>query len=304
MGHAGQYDWRRESSRTHMTFSTYQKAAGLMVVGVLSMSVMDVMAKTVGTHVPVGQIVWLRFVTQAVLIGVFLLNTKQKPFESRHLKLHALRGLATTLSSFLFFLGVIHLPLADATALIQLGPVAVTVGAVLFLGEKIGRRRLAGILVAFLGAIFIIRPDTSIMSSASLYPIFGTLGFAFYALVTRFVRVDGPWVSLFLQGFFGAIFSSLFVPFVWKPIPVAQLPALSILVLAGIIGHLFMIKAFSSAPASIIAPFGYAGLLFATLFGVIIFKEVPDLMTMFGAMTIVSAGLYVWYRDKITQAAV
>lgn len=304
MGHAGQYDWRRESSRTHMTFSTYQKAAGLMVVGVLSMSVMDVMAKTVGTHVPVGQIVWLRFVTQAVLIGFFLLNIKQKPFESRHLKLHALRGLATTLSSFLFFLGVIHLPLADATALIQLGPVAVTVGAVLFLGEKIGRRRLAGILVAFLGAIFIIRPDTSIMSSASLYPIFGTLGFAFYALVTRFVRVDGPWVSLFLQGFFGAIFSSLFVPFVWKPIPVAQLPAISILVLAGIIGHLFMIKAFSSAPASIIAPFGYAGLLFATLFGVIIFKEVPDLMTMFGAMTIVSAGLYVWYRDKITQATV
>tara|TARA_B100000780_G_scaffold131667_1_gene92318 strand:- start:1198 stop:2061 length:864 start_codon:yes stop_codon:yes gene_type:complete len=287
-----------------MTFSTYQKAAGFMVVGVLSMSVMDVMAKTVGTHVPVGQIVWLRFVTQAVLIGFFLLNIKQKPFESRHLKLHALRGLATTLSSFLFFLGVIHLPLADATALIQLGPVAVTVGAVLFLGEKIGRRRLAGILVAFLGAIVIIRPDTSIMSSASLYPIFGTLGFAFYALVTRFVRVDGPWVSLFLQGFFGAIFSSLFVPFVWKPIPVAQLPALSILVLAGIIGHLFMIKAFSSAPASIIAPFGYAGLLFATLFGVIIFKEVPDLMTMFGAMTIVSAGLYVWYRDKITQATV
>ena len=304
MGHAGQYDWRRESSRTHMTFSTYQKAAGLMVVGVLSMSVMDVMAKTVGTHVPVGQIVWLRFVTQAVLIGFFLLNIKQKPFESRHLKLHALRGLATTLSSFLFFLGVIHLPLADATALIQLGPVAVTVGAVLFLGEKIGRRRLAGILVAFLGAIVIIRPDTSIMSSASLYPILGTLGFAFYALVTRFVRMDGPWVSLFLQGFFGAIFSSLFVPFLWKPIPVAQLPALSILVLAGIIGHLFMIKAFSSAPASIIAPFGYAGLLFATLFGVIIFKEVPDLMTMFGAMTIVSAGLYVWYRDKITQAAV
>ena len=287
-----------------MTFSTYQKAAGLMVVGVLSMSVMDVMAKTVGTHVPVGQVVWLRFVTQAVLIGGFLMATKQKPFESSHLKLHALRGLATALSSFLFFLGIIHLPLADATALIQLGPVAVTVGAVLFLGEKIGRRRLAGILVAFLGAMFIIRPDTSIMSSASLYPIFGTLGFAFYALVTRFVRMDGPWVSLFLQGFFGAIFSSLFVPFLWKPIPVAQLPALSILVLAGIIGHLFMIKAFSSAPASIIAPFGYAGLLFATLFGLIIFKEVPDLMTMLGAMTIVSAGLDVWYRDKVTQATV
>tara|TARA_B100000767_G_scaffold99272_1_gene95209 strand:- start:120 stop:983 length:864 start_codon:yes stop_codon:yes gene_type:complete len=287
-----------------MIFSTYQKAAGLMVVGVLSMSVMDVMAKTVGTHVPVGQVVWLRFVTQAVLIGGFLMATKQKPFESSHLKLHALRGLATALSSFLFFLGIIHLPLADATALIQLGPVAVTVGAVLFLGEKIGRRRLAGILVAFLGAMFIIRPDTSIMSSASLYPIFGTLGFAFYALVTRFVRMDGPWVSLFLQGFFGAIFSSLFVPFLWKPIPVAQLPALSILVLAGIIGHLFMIKAFSSAPASIIAPFGYAGLLFATLFGLIIFKEVPDLMTMLGAMTIVCAGLYVWYRDKVTQATV
>ena len=272
-----------------------------MVAGVFCMASMDVMAKILGHSIPVAQIVWLRFVSQAVLVGGGLIIARRELFTSAHIKLHMLRGLATTFSSYMFFLGIIYLPLADATALIQLGPVMVTLGAVFVLGETIGHRRIVAIAVAFLGAMLIIRPGSSVMSPASAFPMLGAVGFTVYALATRFVRSDGPWTALFLQGVFGTMFSSLLVPFFWQPIALSDAPAVAALVGFGILGHLLMIRAFAAAPAGDIAPYGYAGLLFAMIFGLVLFGETPDGFTLLGAVVIVTAGIYVWYRERLTQ---
>ena len=285
-----------------MTLTAAQKGAALMVAGVFCMASMDVMAKTLGHSIPVAQIVWLRFVSQALVVGAGLLIARRALFTSAHTKLHMLRGLATTFSSYMFFLGIIYLPLADATALIQLGPVMVTLGAVLVLGETIGRRRILGIAAAFLGAMLIIRPGSSVMSPASTFPMLGAIGFTVYALATRFVRSDGPWTALFLQGVFGTIFSSMLVPFFWQPIPIAEIPIVAALIGFGILGHLLMIRAFAAAPAGDIAPYGYAGLLFAVIFGLVLFGETPDGFTLLGAVVIVTAGIYVWYRERLIQA--
>ena len=285
-----------------MTLTAAQKGAALMVAGVFCMASMDVMAKTLGHSIPVAQIVWLRFVSQALVVGAGLLIARRALFTSAHTKLHMLRGLATTFSSYMFFLGIIYLPLADATALIQLGPVMVTLGAVLVLGETIGRRRILGIAAAFLGAMMIIRPGSSVMSPASIFPMLGAIGFTVYALATRFVRSDGPWTALFLQGVFGTIFSSVMVPFFWQPIPLAEIPIVAALIGFGILGHLLMIRAFAAAPAGDIAPYGYAGLLFAVIFGLVLFGETPDGFTLLGAVVIVTAGIYVWYRERLIQA--
>ena len=285
-----------------MTLTAAQKGAALMVAGVFCMASMDVMAKTLGHSIPVAQIVWLRFVSQALVVGAGLLIARRALFTSAHTKLHMLRGLATTFSSYMFFLGIIYLPLADATALIQLGPVMVTLGAVLVLGETIGRRRILGIAAAFLGAMMIIRPGSSVMSPASIFPILGAIGFTVYALATRFVRSDGPWTALFLQGVFGTIFSSVMVPFFWQPISLAEIPIVAALIGFGILGHLLMIRAFAAAPAGDIAPYGYAGLLFAVIFGLVLFGETPDGFTLLGAVVIVTAGIYVWYRERLIQA--
>ena len=285
-----------------MTLTAAQKGAALMVAGVFCMASMDVMAKTLGHSIPVAQIVWLRFVSQALVVGAGLLIARRALFTSAHTKLHMLRGLATTFSSYMFFLGIIYLPLADATALIQLGPVMVTLGAVLVLGETIGRRRILGIAAAFLGAMLIIRPGSSVMSPASVFPLLGAIGFTVYALATRFVRSDGPWTALFLQGVFGTIFSSVMVPFFWQPISLAEIPIVAALIGFGILGHLLMIRAFAAAPAGDIAPYGYAGLLFAVIFGLVLFGETPDGFTLLGAVVIVTAGIYVWYRERLIQA--
>jgi drug/metabolite transporter (DMT)-like permease len=284
-----------------MTLTNAQRGAALMVAGVFCMASMDVMAKILGHSIPVAQIVWLRFVSQALLVGGGLIMARRALLTSAHIKLHMLRGLATTFSSYMFFLGIIYLPLADATALIQLGPVMVTLGAVFVLGETIGRRRIVAIVVAFLGAMLIIRPGSSVMSPASAFPMLGAVGFTVYALATRFVRSDGPWTALFLQGVFGTMFSSLLVPFFWQPIALADAPAVAALVGFGILGHLLMIRAFAAAPAGDIAPYGYAGLLFAVIFGLVLFGETPDGVTFLGAVVIVTAGIYVWYRERLTQ---
>jgi drug/metabolite transporter (DMT)-like permease len=284
-----------------MTLTNAQRGAALMVAGVFCMASMDVMAKILGHSIPVAQIVWLRFVSQALLVGGGLIMARRALLTSAHIKLHMLRGLATTFSSYMFFLGIIYLPLADATALIQLGPVMVTLGAVFVLGETIGRRRIVAIAVAFLGAMLIIRPGSSVMSPASAFPMLGAVGFTVYALATRFVRSDGPWTALFLQGVFGTMFSSLLVPFFWQPIALADAPAVAALVGFGILGHLLMIRAFAAAPAGDIAPYGYAGLLFAVIFGLFLFHETPDGFTLIGAIVIVTAGIYVWYRERLIQ---
>ena len=158
-----------------MKLNKTQQGAIWMILGVLSMALMDVMAKILGHNVPVAQIVWLRFMSQAILIGTFLAISGQMFVRSNYFHLHALRGFATTTSSYLFFLAVIYLPLADATALMQLAPIMVTLGAVIILKERIGRKRVFGIGVAFFGAMVLIRPGTSVMSTMSLVPLVGAV---------------------------------------------------------------------------------------------------------------------------------
>ena len=127
-------------------------------------------------------------------------------------------------------------------------------------------------------------------------------GFTIYALATRFVRNDGPWISLFLKGFFGLCFSSIVVPFFWQPIALNEVPVIAALAVFWILGHLLMIRAFATTPASNIAPYGYAGLLFAIIFGLTLYDESPDLITLLGAFVIVGVGLYVWSHERLTQA--
>ena len=287
-----------------MKLTVAQRGALWMISGVFCMASMDVMAKMLGHIVPVAQIVWLRFVSQAIIIGLFLIISGQSLLGSNHFRLHALRGFSTTVSSYLFFLAIIYLPLADATALMQVAPVMVTLGAVLVLREPIGKRRVFGITAAFIGAMILIRPGTSVMTTMSLLPFIGAVFFTIYALATRFVRGDGPWKALFYQGVFGSCFASLIVPFFWQPIAHNDIPILIALILLGILGHLFIIQALAIAQASDIAPFGYAGLLFAIIFGIVIFGEIPDVITLLGAIIIVSAGVYVWYRERLAEAKI
>jgi drug/metabolite transporter (DMT)-like permease len=130
----------------------------------------------------------------------------------------------------------------------------------------------------------------------------GAIGFTVYALATRFVRSDGPWTALFLQGVFGMLFSSLLVPFFWQPIALAEVPVVAALVGFGILGHLLMIRAFAAAPSQRYRALWLRRAAFCRDLRTVAFGEIPDGFTLIGALVIVSAGIYVWYRERLIQA--
>ena len=129
--------------------------------------------------------------------------------------------------------------------------------------------------------------------------LLAALSNALYQIVTRQVRVnDNAMTSLVFTGLAGAVVLSAVVPFYWQTPPVSDWLLFLAVGAAGAIGHLCLIRAFRAAPASVVAPFGYSSLIWASLYGFILFGEIPSIWTIAGASLIVTSGLYIFHRER------
>lgn len=281
-------------------FSSSQRGIFYMVLAALFFSAMDAVAKGLVAHYPVMQVVWARNVLQviAVLIlvqrvgGVANLKTKY-PLN------HVLRSIFQILTVSLFFASLVHIGLAEASALADTNPVLITLGAALFLGERLTRQRIIAVLAATVGALIILRPGMGVFTPAALLPLGCAVAYAGNALMTRKIGIhEAAWTSLFYGALFGGLISSLVLPFVWTPIDHTDFGRFLLLGVLGTGAQWAAIRAFSLAEAGVIAPFGYLGILFATFWGWALFGQIPDAATMLGALVIIVAGLYVWSQDR------
>ena len=180
-------------------------------------------------------------------------------------------------------------------------PVLVTVLAIPLLGEKVGLQRWVGVFLGFLGALIVVRPWQEGMGAYG-YGVIFLLGAAVlnanYQILTRRVRGDDPLTSLLYTAAAGAIVTSLLLPWFWSWPRAFDWLLLIGTGLAGGLGHLFLIRAFRCAPASVVAPFSYSSLLWATTFGFVIWGDWPDLWTWAGAALIIGSGLYIFSRER------
>ncbi|WP_245867153.1 DMT family transporter [Oceaniglobus roseus] len=274
------------------------RGIALMVCAILLFSVMDLLAKAMSQHIPTVMAVWARYAGQTVVVTAIILPRLKTVLQTRYPGFQFLRSMFLLGATSSFFLALAHLGLAEAAAIMNLNPVLITLGAGLFLGEKLGIRRLAGIAVALVGALIIIRPGSAVFSPYALLPLVAAVCYSSYALVTRHVgRAEDAWTSLFYTAILGAVVLSAVVPFSWvTPDWQATLMMLAIGVFGGA-SQLLLIKALMQAEASLLAPFAYLSLLFASIWGFLFFGEVPDAATGLGALVIVGAGLYVWHRE-------
>jgi drug/metabolite transporter (DMT)-like permease len=273
-----------------------------MILAILLFTAMDATAKGLIERYPAPQVVWARFAGQ-LLIVVLILNLRTGPLLRTHYPwLHMARSAFQFGATGLFFLSLGHIGLAEATALTDINPVLITLGAALFLGEKLGPRRIAGVIVALLGALIILRPGIGVFSPWALLPLGAAICYTGNALLTRHIGPREPvWTSLLHASIFGTLVAALALPFVWVPI---SGPDLMLFALVGCLGtgaQLCIIRSFSMTEASIVAPFAYLGIVFATFWGVVLYDQWPDRWTVIGALVIVGAGLYVWHRE--TRAA-
>jgi len=272
---------------------------GFMILG------MDTLAKHLTALVPITVLMWGRYtfhVAATPLLGMpggmrGLVATSQ-PW------LQVLRSLCMLLSTTFFFTAIKFIPLADAIAIGFVAPFIITGLSIPMLGEKVGVRRWAACAVGFAGALLIIRPGFEDRHWAYLLPLCAALSGSFYAILTRRLGPqERPTTSLFYTAAVGALVMSCIAPFDWvwpTPATWAMLVALGAL---AAVSHLVLIHAYRHAPASLLAPFGYLEIIWATLFGYLAFGDFPDALTWAGIAVIVASGLYVFHRETIRRKA-
>ena len=274
----------------------------LMIGAVFCFASMDATAKYLMKEIGPAQTIWARYTVQAVIVTVLILPKINVYGRTNYPKLQFLRSVALMMATTLFFFAFSRLGLAEASAIFNISPVLITLGAFLFLREQIGPRRLIGIIVSLLGALIIIRPGTGVFTIYALLPLGAAIFYSTYSLATRFVGTDeSPWTSLFYSAIFGAICYSIYIAFYWNPMSSNAILLTIIIGLFGTAGHICLIRALTLGEASLVAPFIYINLLFTTTWGFVLFGNLPDLWTIVGALIIVAAGIYVWARDRAVR---
>lgn len=278
------------------------RGIALMILAILLFTAMDAAAKGLIQRYPAPQVIWARFAGQFILV-LLILNIRTGPLlRTRFPGLHLARSAFQFGATGLFFLSLGHIGLAEATALTDINPVLITLGAALFLGERLGPRRLAGVVAALIGALIIIRPGAGVFSPWALLPLGAAICYTGNALITRHIGAqESAWTSMLYASLFGTLAGAFALPFVWIPIPAADLAVFALVGLLGTGAQLCIIRSFSTTEASIVAPFAYLGIIFATGWGALLYDQWPDRWTVIGALVIVTAGVYVWHRE--TQAA-
>lgn len=272
----------------------------VLLLAIFLFTLMDATAKYLGQYYPVPQVVWARYMGNFVVVAIYFRTSFVPSLRSRQPGLQFLRALTQLASASLFFTSLQYIGIAEATAIMDINPVLITLGAGLFLGEYIGWRRILGIIAALIGAMIIIRPGMGVFHPAAILPLIGAFTYAAGALLTRVVRTDGLATSVVWSVLVGTIATSLLVPFFWQPIQMEHLWAFLIIGLLGAVSQALIVYAFSLAEAGAIAPFGYTSLIWAALWGWLFWGVFPDQWTVIGAVIIVVAGLYIWSRENRT----
>ena len=272
----------------------------LWMMGAMMMfSVTNSFAKLLMENYPVMQIVWARYFFQFILLLAFLGLRLKKVLVTSKLQLQIVRSFLLLGTSVLFFFGLSKLALADISSIMFVAPILVTILSMPLLGERVGPRRWAGIIVGFLGAIVIIRPGFGMIQLTALFPIGAACLYALYQISTRFLgRTDNAMTTLVYTASSGTAILSSLVPLYWiAPDTEGWLMMIALGVTSNL-GHFSMIKAYVEAPAPTVVPFSYVNLLWATLFGYVLFSDLPDLWTISGACIVAGSGLYIFHREN------
>jgi drug/metabolite transporter (DMT)-like permease len=251
------------------------------------------------------QVTWGRFFFATVFAAFYCGRALPGLMKSKVPAQQTLRSFFLMVTTALFNGGIIFVPLVTATTIMFLTPIFTTILAVLVLGEHVGIRRWTGIAIGFLGALIVIQPWSAFTTGLNIGAALlfaAAISNAAYQIVTRKVRDDDPRTSLLFTAAVGALVASFIVPWHWTWPDAYGWALLGGSGLMGALGHFCIIAAFSNAPASVVSPFSYSSLIWATAFGFLIWGDLPTADVLIGAALIVASGLYIFLRERSINA--
>ena len=255
---------------------------------------LDATAKYLGRDYSVFFVLWARYAGQMMVVTPFARHRGGAHFwRTRHLGLQLLRSACLFTATVCFFSGLRYLPLAEGSSISFLAPIFIVILAGPMLGEKPTRIGWFAVGLGFTGILVLLRPGGAVFHPAALLFIAAAVFNALYQLLTRKVTGDGVHTTLFYSAVVGAIFATLALPFATASAPVTGF-TLFLLLLLGVFagtGHWLMTRAFLIAPASQLTPFSYLQVVWATLFGYVLFGQIPDGWSFVGMSIIVGSGV-------------
>lgn len=250
---------------------------------------------------PVTEIAFARFFVHLVLASLIIGWREPRLMISRRPLLQMLRSSFLLGGTLFGMLALKIMPLVDFSAIVWVAPVLVAALSVVVLHEKVSPRLWASVFAGLMGVWVIVGGAGMDLSLSMLFPFLAALASALYQVATRHLRrADLPVTTLFYTAIAGTLVCSGFLPFTAIRPGLADAGLMLLLGLFGVVSQFCLIRAFAAAPANIVAPFGYASLLWATLSGLLIFGEVPSPRTLFGAGLIADAGSFVFFRGSKT----
>ena len=281
------------------------KAIWLMCWAVVLFSLLDATAKyLVGPlKMPLMQVVWVRFFSHFLLsLVVFGPLILPRLVRSARPGQQVLRSLCLLGATAFNFAALIYLQLDQTVTIFFLTPLLVAGLAGPLLGEWVGWRRLMAILAGFLGVILVMRPGFGGIHWAVLFSFAATLSYALYNISTRYMSAHDPAeVTQVFSPVAGMVAIFPFALAVWQwPADLLTWVMLVSLGVTGGFGHWLLILAHRHAPAPVLAPFVYVGLIFMVILGYVMFGDIPTLWTLAGGAIVIGSGLYLLYRERHT----
>jgi len=269
-----------------------------MLLAGLSFVIMTAIVKHVGRGLPAAESAFLRFLTGLVFfipMARSLIRVRLSPLSWRLL---ALRGVVHTLGVICWFYAMARIPVAEVTAMNYLNPVYVTLGAALFMGEKISTRRISAIGMALLGVLIILRPGFREVSTGHLAMLVTAVMLATSYLCAGVAsREAGAGTVVAILSVSVTIGLAPFAAWVWVTPTLGQLAWLFLVAGFATAGHYFMTRAFRAAPMAAIQPVTFLQLVWATLLGWLVFGDSVDGWVMLGGSVILGSVSYITWRE-------
>ena len=275
------------------------KAIILNLSAWMMLPIMDGFAKYLSSTIPVLQITWSRyFFTVVFVLPLMLFFFRRNLTWTENPKLQLIRGLLLFSANILFFYSISIISLAKALTLAFVAPLIVTALSPFLLGEKVGFRRWAAVIVGFLGSLIVIRPGFVEFNLASIAALGTGVMYGFYLIVTRKLhKYDNPLLTLLLTGVVGAVIGSMIMPAVWVHHTSNEWLMMLAIGFFASIGHFLLILSLKYADASKLAPFGYFEIVPNIIIGYFFFSHFPNQWHFLGLFIIISSGVYIFRRE-------
>ncbi len=277
------------------------RGVAFMVAATLVFALQDGFSKALAAnHSPIFITMLRYWAFGAVCLVLLWRNGFAQGLRSGQPRLQATRGVLLALEICVAVAAFHLIGLANTHAIFAFGPLLIVALSGPLLGERVGWRRWSAIGVGFLGMMLIIRPGSQPLSYGMGVAILGMAMFAIYGIATRRVaRTDGAMTSFYHTGIFGAVVMTLIGPWFWSALTPLEMAMMATLCLTGMTGHYLLIRAFEAAEASSLQPFAYLQTVFSSLVGVAVFGEFLSPWTILGAVVVIAAGLFAFWRERV-----